>query len=240
MDTTQERPSYSTVMIADMALTERPRERLIHYGAQALATRELLAIVMRTGIKGCSVLNLADQLMQQFDGLGGVSQASAIEISQSVHGFGPAKAAQVLAAIELGKRAGSLQAEQRPQVKSPADVAHLLMSDMAYYEQEHLRVLMLNMKNYVLNNWRQSLYVGTLNSSVLRVAEIFREAIRANAAAIIVAHNHPSGDPTPSPEDIRVTRDIRQAGTLLDIELLDHVIIGKQRFASMKEKGLGF
>ena len=121
-------------------------------------------------------------------------------------------------------------------MKSPGDVANLLMSDMAYFEQEHLRVLLLNMKNYVLNNWRESLYVGTLNSSVLRVAEIFRQAIRANAAAIIVAHNHPSGDPTPSPEDIRVTRDIRQAGTLLDIELLDHVVIGKQRFVSISRK----
>lgn len=234
-----ERPSYS-LMIADMDPNERPRERLLNYGARALANRELLAILLRTGLKGCSVLDLSDRAMKEFGGLAGLSQASAIEISESVKGLGPAKAAQVLAALELGKRAVTLLPEERPQVKSPADVANLVMGDMAYFEQEHMRVLMLNMKNYVLNNWRQSLYKGTLNSSVLRVGEIFREAIRSNAAAIIVVHNHPSGDPTPSPEDIRVTRDIRKAGALLDIDLLDHVIIGAQCHFSMKEKGMGF
>ena len=239
MDKEQERPIYS-IMIADMDPNERPRERLLHYGAKALANRELLAILLRTGVRGCSVLDLADRVMKEFGGLAGLSQASATEISKSVKGLGPAKAAQVLAALELGKRASTLLPDERPQVKSPADVANLVMGDMAYFEQEHMRVLMLNMKNYVLNNWRQSLYKGTLNSSVLRVGEIFREAIRCNAAAIIVVHNHPSGDPTPSREDIRVTREIRQAGTLLDIDLLDHVIIGAQRHTSMKEKGLGF
>jgi DNA repair protein RadC len=186
------------------------------------------------------VLDLSDYLLRQFDGLRGLSNASVAEITESVHGLGPAKAAQVLAALELGRRVATLSPEERPQVKSPTDAANLLMGDMSYFQQEHLRVLLLNTKNFVINNWRESLYKGSLNSSVVRVAEVFREAIRCNAAALIVAHNHPSGDPTPSPEDIRVTRDIRQAGSLLDIELLDHVIIGAQRFVSMKERGLGF
>jgi DNA repair protein RadC len=232
-------PTYR-LLIADMAREERPRERLTHYGSSALANRELLAIILRTGVHGCSVLELADRLLSEFNGLRGLSNASVTEMSQAVHGLGPAKAAQVLAALELGKRTSTLSPDERPQVKSPADAANLLMGDMAYFQQEHLRVLLLDTKNFVLNNWRKSLYKGSLNSSVVRVAEVFREAIRCNAAAIIVAHNHPSGDPAPSPEDIRVTRDIRQAGALLDIELLDHVIIGAQRYVSMKERGLGF
>jgi DNA repair protein RadC len=236
---TAEQPAYR-LMIADMASEERPRERLMHYGASALHTRELLAILLRTGVQGCSVLELSDRLLNEFGGLRGLSQASVAEITRTMHGLGPAKAAQVLAALELGQRAATLKPEERPQVKSPGDAANLLMNDMAYFQQEHLRVLLLDTKNYVLNNWRQSLYKGSLNSSVVRVAEVFREAIRSNAAAIIVAHNHPSGDPTPSPEDIRVTRDIRQAGQLLDIELLDHLVIGAQRYVSMKERGLGF
>lgn len=235
----QSRPTYS-LMIADMAREERPRERLMLYGASALANRELLAILLRTGVQGCSVLDLAEQVLSAFGGLRGLSQASVAELSEAVHGLGPAKAAQVLAALELGQRAATLRPDERPQVKSPGDAANLLMGDMAYFQQEHLRVLILDTRNYVVNNWRNSLYKGTLNSSVVRVAEVFREAIRCNAAAIIIAHNHPSGDPTPSPEDIRVTRQIRQAGELLDIELLDHLVIGAQRHVSMKERGLGF
>ncbi len=239
MAQSQPRPTYS-LMIADMAREERPRERLMLYGANALANRELLAILLRTGVQGCSVLDLAEQVLSAFGGLRGLSQASVAELSEAVHGLGPAKAAQVLAALELGQRAATLRPDERPQVKSPGDAANLLMGDMAYFQQEHLRVLILDTRNYVVNNWRNSLYKGTLNSSVVRVAEVFREAIRCNAAAIIIAHNHPSGDPTPSPEDIRVTRQIRQAGELLDIELLDHLVIGAQRHVSMKERGLGF
>ncbi len=186
------------------------------------------------------MLSLSDKLLSEFKGLRGLCAASATEISETIHGLGPAKAAQLLAALELGRRAATLRLDERPQVKSPADAANLLMGDMPYFQQEHLRVLAVDTKNRVLSNWRQSLYKGSLNSSVVRVAEVFKEAIRCNAAAIIIAHNHPSGDPTPSPEDIRVTRDIRQAGNLLDIELLDHLVIGDGRYVSMKERGLGF
>ncbi len=133
--------------------------------------------------------------------------------------------------MELGRRS-----EERPQIKSPNDAANFLMPKLRHLQQENFVVMLLNMKNRLLDTiW---LYKGTLNSSVLRVGEIFNEAIRRKAAAIIVCHNHPSGDPTPSPEDIRVTRDINQAGKVLDIELLDHVIFGNGRFAT-SGKGLG-
>ena len=238
MTVSTDRPAY-TLMIADMASEERPRERLIHYGPAALANRELLAILLRTGVQGRSVLELADQMLRHYNGLRGLSNVTINDLTANIHGLGPAKSAQLLAALELGRRMASLQPADRPQVKNPADAARLLQNDMSYFQQEHLRVLLLNQKNYVINDWRKSLYKGSLNSSVVRVAEVFREAIRSNAAAILVAHNHPSGDPTPSPEDIRVTRDLRRAGELLDIELLDHIIIGVQSFVSMKERGLG-
>lgn len=239
MNSDEQKPTYR-FMIADMAKDERPRERLIDYGASALANRELLAILLRTGVEGCSVLELADKILQTFGGLRGVSQATVTELTSSIRGLGPAKAAQLLAGIELGVRTANLRPDDRPQVKSPTDAANLLMGEMSYFQQEHLRVLLLDTKNFIINNWRQSLYKGSLNSSVVRVGEVFREAIRSNAAALIVAHNHPSGDPTPSPEDIRVTRELCAAGKLLEIELLDHLVIGANRFVSMKERGLGF
>src|SRR5919205_754605 len=152
--------------------------------------------------------------------------------------LGIAKAVELQAALELGRRLAGLHPEARPQVRSPADLANLLMPDMMFLEQEHLRVVLLNTKNQVLS--APEVYVGSLNTSVVRVAELFREAIRQNAAAVIVVHNHPSGDPTPSPEDVAVTRQIAEAGRLLDIDVLDHLVIGHQRYVSLKERGLGF
>jgi DNA repair protein RadC len=154
------------------------------------------------------------------------------------NGLGMAKAVELQAALELGRRLGGLHPEARPQVRSPADLANLLIPEMAFLEQEHLRVVLLNTKNQVLA--APEVYVGSLNTSVVRVAELFREAIRQNAAAVIVVHNHPSGDPTPSPEDVQVTRQLADAGRLLDIEVLDHLVIGHQRYVSLKERGLGF
>jgi DNA repair protein RadC len=123
-------------------------------------------------------------------------------------------------------------------VTTPADAANLLMSEMTFLEQEHLRVVLLDTRNRVLAT--PTIYVGSLNTSVIRIGELFRQAIRNNAAALIVAHNHPSGDPAPSPEDIHVTRKLVEAGKLLDIEILDHIVIGRQKFVSLKERGLGF
>ena len=153
-------------------------------------------------------------------------------------GVGQALAARILSAFELGRRIMAQRLEERPRVTSPADAANLLMADMMLLEQEHLRLILLDTRNRVLSV--PTIYVGSLNTSVVRIGELLRAAIRANAAAFIAAHNHPSGDPSPSPEDVSVTRQIAQAGRLVDIEMLDHVIIGRQRYVSLKERGLGF
>ena len=224
-------------MIRDMPQDERPRERLMRLGARVMSNAELLAIMMRTGVGGENVLRLADRLLAHFEGLPGIARASLTEL-QVVNGIGPAKAVEIKAALELGRRLMASAPEERPRITSPADAANLLMSEMMLLEQEDLRVVLLDTRNQVLRV--ETVYRGSLNTSVVRVGEIFRAAIKDNAAAIIVAHNHPSGDPAPSPEDVHVTRQIRQAGTLLDIELLDHIIIGHQRYVSLKERGLGF
>lgn len=223
--------------IKDLPQSERPRERLEHYGANALSAAELLAIVLRSGTRGESVLRLADRLLSTHGDLAGLARASFDEL-QTTNGVGVAKAAQIKAALELGKRLLVTAPQERPQVKSPADAANLVMVEMGLLEQEHLRVLLLDTRNRVLKV--HPVYKGSLNTSAVRVGEIFREAIRSNAAALIVVHNHPSGDPTPSPEDVSITRNIVEAGRLLNVDVLDHLIIGQQRFVSLKERGLGF
>jgi DNA repair protein RadC len=154
------------------------------------------------------------------------------------HGMGEAKAATLKAALEIGRRLLLTQQAQRFQIKSPADAAQLLLLEMSHLDQEHLRTVLLDTKNRVQTV--STVYIGSLNASLIRVGEIFRDALKHNSAALIVAHNHPSGDPTPSPEDVLVTREIVSAGQLLDIEVLDHLVIGQGRFVSMRERGLGF
>ena len=223
--------------IKDLPVEERPRERLKKYGAGSLANAELLAIILRTGVGGENVLSMATRLLARFGGLMGLARASVSELCGE-KGIGVAKAAQLKAAMELGRRLLVASPGERPQVKSPADAANLLMLEMSMLEQEHMRLILLDSKNYILDT--PTMYIGSLNTSVIRVGELFREAIKQNSAAIIVVHNHPSGDPTPSPEDVAVTELITQAGQLLDIDVLDHLIIGQQRYVSLKERGLGF
>lgn len=223
--------------IHDFPLGERPRERLQYYGPTALSNAELLAILLRVGTPGENVVALSTRLLTQFGGLAGLARASFGELA-TIKGLGTAKTAQLKAAIELGRRLLVTSPDARPQITSPLDAANLLMLEMGSLEQEHLRTLLLDTKNRVLAS--PTVYVGNVNSSIIRVSEIFREAVRENATAIIVAHNHPSGDPTPSPEDVNVTRSIVQAGSLLGIDVLDHLVIGHQRFVSLKERGLGF
>jgi DNA repair protein RadC len=220
-----------------MPTGERPRERLQHYGPEALSTAELMAILLRTGSPGENVLALATHLLVQFGGLGGLVKASFSELS-AVKGVGQAKAAQLKAGLEIGRRLLIAAPDERPQITSPADAANLLMLEMGHLEQEHLRVLLLDTKNRVLAS--PTVYKGNVNTSVVRIAELFREAIRHNSTGLILAHNHPSGDPTPSPEDVRITRQIVESGKLLDIDVLDHLIIGQGRYISLKERGLGF
>ena len=223
--------------IREMPVGERPRERLEHYGASALASYELLAIILRVGVKGLSVLDLARALLSKYDGLMGLARASFAELCAE-HGLGPAKTTQLKAAIELGRRLLIESPDVRPQITSPADAANLVLLEMGMLEKEEVRVFILDTRNRVLNI--PTIYVGSLNTNVVRVGELFRDAIKQNAAAIIVVHNHPSGDPTPSPEDVRLTEMLVQAGKLLDVEVLDHLIIGQGRFVSLKERGLGF
>ena len=228
---------YSS-MIRDLPTTERPRERLKNYGSSSLSNVELLAILLRTGVKGEGVVSLATRVLGRFQGLAGLARASYTELC-SEHGISEAKACQLLSALELGRRYASLQPEETPVISSPRDVANLLMAEMSFLEQEHLRVMLLNTKNQVLGI--SQVYIGNVNTSVVRAAEVFRPAIRQNCPSIIVVHNHPSGDPTPSPDDVALTQQLVEAGKLLDIEMLDHILIGSgNRFVSLKERGLGF
>ncbi len=235
-DEVQERVEYQP-MIRDLPMAERPRERLKLYGAGALSTSELLAIILRVGVSGESVIQVASRLLARYGGLPGLARASFTDLCAE-RGLGEAKAAQLKAALELGRRLLVASPQDRPQVKSPSDAANLLSLEMGALEQEEMRVLLLDTRNRVLAI--EAIYKGSLNSAVVRIGELFRAAIKANAAAIIMAHNHPSGDPSPSPEDVRLTRDAMQAGKLLGIDVLDHLIIGQGRWLSLKERGLGF
>ena len=229
-------PSYH-LRIPDYPIEERPRERLKNYGAAALSNAELLAILLRVGSPGENVVALGMRLLREFDGLSGLAEANFNELL-NVRGISLAKAAQLKAALELGRRLLLSSPDARPQITSPTDAANFLMLEMGSLPQENLRTILLDTKNRVLDS--PTVYVGNVNSSIIRVGEVFRGAIRENATSIIVAHNHPSGDPTPSPEDVHVTRSLVEAGMLLGIEVLDHLVIGHQRFVSLKERGLGF
>ena len=226
-------PTPKPVMVRELPAEERPVNRLHKYGAGALSSMEIIAAVIQTP----NALYQASTLLAKHHGLLGLARANAHELRETP-GLGPAKAAQLKAAMELGRRVLIASPEERLQVHSPADVANLLMTEMGALEQEHMRLVLLDSKNYVIDT--PTIYVGSLNTSIVRIGELFREAIRQNAAAVIVVHNHPSGDPTPSPEDVAVTELITQAGTLLDIDVLDHLVIGQQRYVSLKERGLGF
>ena len=223
--------------ITDLATKERPRERLARLGPQSLSSAELLAILLRVGVQGENAVQVGARLLQKFEGLAGLQRASYEDILRQ-HGVGEAKSAQIKAAVELGRRLAVESPEERPKINSPEDAANLVKYEMSALEQEHLRVLLLDTRNHVLAI--KEIYRGSLKSSQVRVGEIFRAAIRRSAAALIVVHNHPSGDPTPSPDDIAVTRAIVEAGVLLDISVLDHLVIGQGKWVSLKERGLGF
>jgi DNA repair protein RadC len=228
--------SYS-LRLREMPQGERPRERLRDYGAAALSNAELIAILLRSGTRGENVLNLATRLLSQNGDLNGLARLSFDELC-ATHGLGVAKAAQVRAALELGVRLASSHPETRAVVRSPADVAGLLMTEMSLLSQESMRVVLLNTKNQVLRI--HEIYRGNVNSAQVRAAEVFREAVVQNCPQIIAVHNHPSGDPTPSSDDVAVTADLVQAGRCLDIDFLDHIVIGQGRYVSLKERNLGF
>ncbi len=223
--------------IHDMPQGERPRERLLREGATALSTAELLAIIFRVGAVGENVLAVSNRLLAKYGGLGGLARAPISDLQQE-YGLGEAKVITLKAAFELGRRLTVASPDDRLQIRTPDDAANLLMGEMSALEQEQMRVMLLDTRNRVIE--MKMIYQGSLNTTQVRVAELFREAIRRGAAAIIVAHNHPSGDPSPSPEDVSITRAIIEAGKLLDIDVLDHLVIGHQRYVSLKERGLAF
>jgi len=225
------------ITVKEMTEDERPRERLARVGPQALSSAELLAIILRTGVKGENVVTMASRLLAKYGGLAGLARAELAQLGQE-HGLGPAKASQLLAALELGRRLMAESPEERFQIRAPQDAANLLIPLIGHQEQEHFVVLYLDTRNRVMD--REVLYKGSLNTSLVRIAEVFRGAIRRNCAAIIVAHNHPSGDPSPSPEDVALTRRLVEAGKLVEVEVLDHVVIGQGRFVSLRERRMGF
>jgi len=197
-----------------------PRERLRKLGASALKTEELIAIILRTGTRGENVLHLAERLLRDNAGLGGLARVPFAELTR-VRGVGNVKAVELQAAMELGRRLSAASPEDKPVIKSPADAANLL-SEMSALEQETMRTILLDTKNRVVA--MPTVYRGSLHTTVVRVTELFREAVRQNCAALIIAHNHPSGHPTPSPEDVAVTGEIVKAGKILDIDVLDHLV----------------
>lgn len=223
-----------TVTMHELPNTERPRERLIHFGASVLSTTELLAIQLRAGTRERSALGLAEQVLTQCEGLRGVATAS-LEDLEKIKGIGPVKAVEILASVELGKRLVALAPEERPCIRGPQDVANLLMPEMRDLKKEYLKSLLLDSKNRVMKI--QTVSIGILDSSLVHPREVFKDAIVASSAAIIVAHNHPSGDPTPSPEDKRITQRLHEAGQLIGIDLLDHIVIGDNRWVSLKQIG---
>ncbi|MFC5542216.1 MAG: DNA repair protein RadC [Bacilli bacterium] len=226
--------TFPDLLIRDLHVDDRPRERLIKQGPQSLSNQELIAILLRTGTKRESVLSLANRVLIYFEKLHELKHATLEEI-MSIKGIGQAKAVQLLAAIELGRRLSQKQVESRFTIRSPKDAASFLMPEMASLQQEHFVALYLNVKNQVIH--KQTIFIGSLNSSIVHPREIFKEAVKRSAASIICAHNHPSGNAAPSPEDIEVTKRLQEAGFIIGIELIDHIIIGDHQYYSLKEQG---
>lgn len=214
---------------------QRPRERMLKEGAANLSDIDLLAIMLRTGTAKASAMELAAALLGRFRDLRALAQATVEELSE-LKGVGPAKAVQVKAALELGKRLAALPTEERPVIRCPEDVCTLVMEDLRDRDREYFQALLLNTKNQVLA--RETISIGTLNSSMVHPRELFKMAIRRSAASLILVHNHPSGDPTPSREDISLTKRLIEAGEIIGIDVLDHIVIGDNRFTSLKSKGL--
>ncbi len=228
---------HGPLTIRDLPQEERPRERLRHSGAKHLSNGELIAILFRTGLEGENVVALATRVLARAGGLSGLARIS-YESLCAEKGVSDAKACQLLAALELGRRVAALAPDDRAKVGGPADIARMFMGEMSALDREHLRVVLLNVKNEVVAV--DELYVGNVGSTQVRPAEVFAQAVRRSCPAVAIVHNHPSGDPSPSDEDVAITERIYQAGKLLDVELVDHVVIGQGRFVSMRQQGRGF
>jgi len=229
-------PGYR-LMLREMAPDERPRERLKLRGPASLSDGDLIAILLNTGLVGETVTDMSQRILAKHGGLRGLMLMELSEL-EAIKGLGEAKAVRLKAALELGRRLAILSPDQRPQIASPDDVANLVRIEMAALEQEQLRVVLLDTKHRVLSI--RTVYQGSVNQAQVRVAEVYRDAVRQNAVALVAVHNHPSGDPTPSAADVALTAELDRAGKLLDVELLDHLVIGQGRWVSLRRLGLGF
>jgi len=220
--------------IHDLPVEERPRERLVKFGEQALSVQELLQLILGRGIAGESVAVTAQKLLTQFGNLQKLSDASIEELSLT-KGIGPAKAAQIKAVFEIGRRFSTQTVPYKSkELTDPEKVYRLIKSRLKDYAREHFYIIPLNSRNYSI----AEVSVGSLNASIVHPREVFAEAIKNKAASVIFAHNHPSGDPEPSEEDLVITKRLVEAGKIMDIEVLDHVIVAKDAFFSFKNKGL--
>lgn len=223
------------IMMKDVPQEDRPRERLLRFGRQALSDRELVAIILGSGSRNESVLELSGRLLSHFEGFELLREASVEELKK-IKGIGSAKAVLLLACIEFGSRVAGRHHENRYTVRSPEDGANFVMEEMRTLNQEHFVVVFLNTKNQVLH--KSTIFIGSLNASIVHPREVFKEAVRRSAASMICFHNHPSGDPSPSQEDIDVTKRLVSCGKMIGVDVLDHIVIGDRKFISLKQKGL--
>lgn len=226
----------NNIRINDMPENERPIERLLKYGPEDLSNAELLAILLRSGTKGENIVSLSTRLLSELGGLDGLLYINLEEIKK-IKGIKDVKACQIIAMIEISKRLRTLRSQKKDfRITNPKDISELLANEMSSLNQEVLKLILLNTKNAVIGV--KDIFKGSLNSSIVHPREIFREAVQRGSANIIVCHNHPSGDPSPSSEDINITLRLKQCGDLMGISLLDHIIIGNNRYVSLKEKGI--
>ncbi len=224
-----------TVTIKQLPEDERPRERLIKYGSNVLSNAELLAIILGSGTINESAITLSQRVLSMGDGLGYLSDAEPHELIE-INGIGQAKSAQIKAAVELGKRIAITRKTENNFIRSPQDVVNLLMDEMRFLKKEYMKLILLNTKCGIISI--EDISIGSLNSSIVHPRELFVPAIKKSSASIIMVHNHPSGDPAPSQEDINITRRIIEAGKIIGIELNDHIIIGDGRYVSLKERNI--
>jgi DNA repair protein RadC len=221
--------------LRDVPSEERPRERMMQVGAQALSNAELLAILLRTGTYQESAVHLAERMLSQAGGLRSLVDMSLQQLTE-IKGIGSAKGLQIQASIELGRRLARSVMNETVTVRSPKDVADLMTEELRYLQKEHFVCLFLNTKNHIVG--QETLSMGSLNASIVHPREVFRAAIKRSSASIICVHNHPSGDPTPSSEDIQLTQRLVEAGEIIGIDVLDHIVIGDHSFVSLKEQGM--
>lgn len=229
----EERTNYT---IKQLPLDERPREKLYEKGQKELSNTELLAIIIRTGNREDSAIDLARKVLGLDEDSFQFLKDSTLEELTKLKGIGKCKAAQILAAVELGKRIGSKDINRPKKITTPKDVSDYMMEDMKDYKKEFFRTIMLDTKNNII--CCEDISVGSLNSSIVHPREVFNRAIKRNSASIILVHNHPSGDPKPSKEDINITRRLIEAGQIIGIRVLDHIIVGNKRYVSLKEEDI--